>query len=142
MELMTALLGVSMRWLHIMSVIVLLGGLIYARFVVYPAVKGPDSSGVLAAIANRFVPWIWIALACVVGSGLYNFLTKSSYPPGYHMWFGIKMLLVLHIVAVFFLLARVKDDAAKRARWMKGVVFSGLVVVAISGYLRWISLHV
>ncbi len=104
--------------------------------------KRPDSSGALAAIAERFVPWIWLALAGVVASGLYNFLTKVSYPRGYHMWFGIKMLLVLHIVAIFFLLVRVKDDSEKRARWMKGVVFSGLAVVAISSYLRWISTHV
>jgi uncharacterized membrane protein len=142
MELMTALLGVSLRWVHIMSVVVLLGGLIYARFVVYPALNRPDSSGALAAIADRFVPWIWLALAGLVVSGLINFMMKSSYPHGYHMWFGIKMLLVLHIVAVFFQLARVRNDAEKRARWMKGVIFSGLVVVAISGYLRCISIHV
>ena len=30
---------------------------------------------------------------------MYNYATKASYPPGYHMWMGIKLLLVLHITA-------------------------------------------
>jgi hypothetical protein len=138
MEPMSVFLGILMRWIHIASVTVLLGAVIYARFVVYPALK--DDS-IHARIAQHFSPWILMSLAGIVGSGLYNFLTKSSFPAGYHMWFGIKMLLALHVVAVAFLLARATGDAAKRARWMRGVAASGLAIIAISAYLRWISTH-
>ncbi len=31
---------------------------------------------------------------------MYNYATKASYPPSYHMWMGIKLLLVLHIAVV------------------------------------------
>ena len=139
MEPTSVFLGILMRWVHIASVTVLLGAVIYARFVVYPALKDEQ---IQVRIAQRFSPWILMSVAGLLGSGLYNFLTKTSFPAGYHMWFGIKMLLALHIVAVAFLLARATGDAAKRARWMRGVAASGLAIIAISAYLRWISTHV
>ena len=40
-----------------------------------------------------------IVIATVLISGIYNYATKASYPPGYHMWMGIKLLFVLHIFA-------------------------------------------
>jgi putative copper export protein len=134
------MLGLLMRWIHIASVTILLGGVVYARYVVYPVLSGQKS--LLAAMAERWSGWIYASLAGILVSGIYNYLTKTSYPHGYHMWIGIKFLLVLHILAVMFLMARVKDDAEKRARWMKGVVFSGAVILLISAYLRWLSTHV
>ena len=34
----SAVLGVCMRWIHIVSVVTLIGGFIYARFVLAPAI--------------------------------------------------------------------------------------------------------
>lgn len=127
-----AVLGELMRWLHISSVVILLGGIFYARLAY---VAGGS------ALSPRFRPVIWVVLVTVVGSGIYNFLSKSSYPPHYHMWFGIKMLLVLHIAAALLLLTRAGGNEAKRLRSMTGIIISGAIVVAISGWLRWISLH-
>jgi hypothetical protein len=81
----------------------------------------------------------------LLGSGLYNFFTKPSYPPAYHMWFGIKMLLVLHVFGVGFLLGMPPgspEKEARRPRLMTGVVISGFCIILISGYLRWISLGI
>jgi hypothetical protein len=129
---LAAVLGELMRWLHISSVVILIGGIFYARLAYV-------SGG--SALSPRFRPVIWIVLITLIGSGFYNFFSKSSYPPHYHMWFGIKMLLVLHIVAALLLLTRTGDSDAKRLRSMTGIVISGAVVVAISAWLRWISLH-
>jgi uncharacterized membrane protein len=139
---METALGVLMRWIHITSIVIAVGGLIFARFALHPSLaRLPEAQrqSVVDGIASRFSPWIWAALAGAVVSGLYNFLTKPSYPPGYHMWFGIKALLALHIIAVLILLARPRGSYEKRARWMSGVIASGLAVFAISAYLRWIS---
>ena len=46
---------------------------------------------------------------------LYNFLTKKSYPPGYHMWFGIKFLLALHVLSMLILLTRRTSKKASNA---------------------------
>jgi hypothetical protein len=118
---MDALIPIAMRWLHLASVIVLLGGVFYARFVA-------------RELAAGFKPIAWGAIGGILVSGTYNFLNKSSYPPHYHMWFGIKILLALHVFAAVALYRK------EKMRALTGVVISGAAVVAISGYLRWISL--
>jgi hypothetical protein len=55
------------------------------------------------------------------------------------MWFGIKMLLVLHIFATAIMITIPANNEGKRARRMTGMVYSGLIVFLISAYLRWIS---
>jgi hypothetical protein len=117
---MDALLHVGMRWLHLVSIVVLLGGVFYARFAVGDLAKG-------------FKPVAYAAIGGILISGTYNFLSKQSFPPHYHMWFGIKMLLVLHIFAATILYRG-------KARTLTGIVISGAIVIAISGWLRWLSL--
>jgi hypothetical protein len=117
---MEAILPLAMRWLHIASVVVLLGGVFYARVVV-------------GDMAAKFKPVAYAAMAGILLSGLYNFLTKSSYPPHYHMWFGIKMLFVLHVFAVTIVYRG-------KPRLLTGAVIAGAVIVGISEYLRWSSL--
>lgn len=119
-------LAVPLRWLHVVSFVVLIGGIFYARYFV-------------GSLSPRFRGWIFASIAGLLVSGVYTFLTKPSFPAGYHMWFGIKMLLALHIFVVGVLLAAPSGDDAKRLRSMTGVVYSGLAIFLISSWLRWIS---
>ncbi len=50
-----AVLGVCMRWIHIASVVTLIGGFIYARFVFAPALASlpPDASSYSLARPDR-----------------------------------------------------------------------------------------
>jgi hypothetical protein len=116
-----ALLPIAMRWLHLVSVIVLLGGVFYARVAA-------------GEMLSSFKPVAYTAIGGILISGLYNFLSKSVYPPHYHMWFGIKVLLVLHVFAVTI------AYRAGKPRALTGIVITGALIVAISGYLRWISI--
>src|SRR5947209_10953090 len=128
--LLGAVLAVVMRWVHIISVITLLGGVIYARYVLAPALSGlpdPSKTELLARTAKEFRSLILLTIFTILLSGLYNLITKANVPHGYHMWFGIKMLFVLHIFAVSFLLARSSVSEEKRNRLMTGIVMSGLV---------------
>lgn len=125
---LAAILGVVTRWIHISSVIVLIGGVFYARTV------GPLE-------AARFRPAAHWSMAGILVSGIYTLLSKPHYPPGYFLWFGIKMLLVLHIFSMAILLTAPKQaEEAKRNRWMTGTLISAAIVVGISAWLRWISL--
>ncbi len=117
---MDALLSVSMRWLHFASIAILLGGVFYARFAVGDLQEG-------------FKPWAYAAIGGILISGTYNFLSKPSYPPHYHMWFGIKILLVLHIFAATILYRG-------KTRALTGIIISGAIVIAISGWLRWLAI--
>lgn len=120
-RVMDAALPVLMRWLHIVSAIVLLGGSFYALVV----------SGDLAA---KFKPVAYTAIGVILVSGLYNFLSKSSFPPHYQAWFGVKILLALHVFAAMFLYKEGKR------RSLIGIVISGALIVAISAVLRSITL--
>jgi hypothetical protein len=118
---MDALLPLLMRWLHIASVVVLIGGVFYARVAV-------------GDLAMSFKPVAYTAIGGILLSGLYNFLNKSPIPPHYQLWFGIKVLLALHVFAVTILYR------GGRRRSLTGVAVSGALILAISAYLRWISL--
>jgi len=137
-------LAVFMRFLHISSVVALIGGFIYARLAVWPALASfgaAESPALIEAMASRFRGMLYTLLATTLISGLYNYLTKSAYPPHYHMVIGIKFLFVLHIFAVSVLYTMPQADPAKRKRWLTGMAISGLIVIAISADLRWISLN-
>ena len=138
-----AVLAVSMRWIHITSVAMLMGGFIFARLALTPAlavVSEPERGAVARRVIANFRPWLYTILATLIGSGLYNYLNKASYPPHYHMWIGIKFLFALHIFAVTLLYANPDAAEDKRNRWLTGMIASGLIVIAISAYLRWLSL--
>jgi hypothetical protein len=117
---MDAVLPLFARWLHITSVIVLVGGLFYARFV-------------MGDLAARFRPLAYTAIGSILISGTYNLLSKPAYPPHYHAWFGIKVLLALHVFAVTVLYRG-------KLRLLTGAVSTAAIIIAISAYLRWISL--
>ena len=138
-----AVLAVCMRWIHIASVVTLIGGLIYARLVLAPALAsltGPDRDALRKRARDGFRPLLYALLIFILGSGAYNYITKGSYPPHYHMWMGIKLLLVLHIFASAILYAGRDANEAKTNRTLTGLIISGLIVIAIASYLRWISL--
>ena len=116
---MEAIVPIALRWLHLISVVVLLGGIFYARVIV----------GDLAA---GFKPVAYAAIGGILVSGLYIFLSKGTLPADYQMWFGIKMLLALHLFAVTILY-----KGKKRA--LTGALISGGLIVAIAGYLRWMT---
>src|SRR6266446_6082542 len=100
-----AVLAIAMRWTHILSMVTVLGGLLHAKIVVEPALAmlpAEEHSKLAATLNDRFRPWLRLAIVTLVLSGLYNLVTKPNIPPGYNMWFGIKMLLALHIIAVSF----------------------------------------
>ena len=135
-------LALTMRWTHVISVIALLGGFFYARLVLAPtliALPGTERRAFGDQAAARFRPILVTVVFTILGSGLYNYLTKTAFPPGYHMWMGIKLLLVLHVLAATLLYALVPGDEAKRNRRATGIIISGVAIVLISGWLRYLS---
>ena len=140
---LAAALGVLMRWIHIASVVTLIGGFIYARFVLAPALAShpaAERESLGSKTVDAFRPWLIAVIATTLGSGVYNYATKTAYPPTYHIWMGIKLLLVLHIYASAILYAVRASDQAKRNRTSLSIVISGLIVIGIADYLRYLSL--
>jgi uncharacterized membrane protein len=135
-EILTAL----MRWVHISSAVTLIGGIVYARFVMIPAEASlsPDARTAMDdSAAVHFRPVVFAAMAGLVLSGLYNYLSKPGHSVWYHALFGVKILLVLHVFSVAILAAAPKNP--RRARQLFGAAVSGLTIVLISAYLKGIA---
>jgi uncharacterized membrane protein len=134
---MAEILDLLMRWLHISSVVTLIGGMIYARAVLVPSARrlDPETDRVFEeSAAAAFRPLVYAAMAGIVTSGLYNLFTHPGHTPRYHMLLGIKLLLVLHVFATGILV--VQPGRGKRARLLAGTAVSGLAIILISAYLR------
>ena len=123
------ILNVAMRWLHISSMTVVVGGLLCLWICC-----GVTDSAISARAAAAYRPFfLWAALGVVI-SGLYNYLNKTGVPPSYHMVFGIKFLLVLHVLAAGYMAT--KSSSPKRRRQALGAVITGFIILALSAVLR------
>ncbi|MBI2688998.1 MAG: hypothetical protein HYX27_22070 [Acidobacteria bacterium] len=120
------------RVLHISSAILLLGGLFYAWNL--------SKYGKLADNpAYGFRPAVWSLIAALFLTGAYNLINKTNVPKEYHMLFGVKFLLFLHIAAVSLLLVKPATTPEKRARMLTGLAISGGIIIFLSAALRAIS---
>ena len=134
---MDEVLNVLMRWLHISSVATLVGGMIFGRFVMAASAESlaPEARVLLSErAAALFRPIMVAAMTCLIVSGVYNLLTNVGHSKTYHMLLGIKLLLVAHVFAVAILVGQPGNK--RRPRQMAGAAISGLVIIAISAYLR------
>jgi len=136
------------RFVHIASVILFLGGLVYARWVLTPALESvPEDARIKAAAEaqRRFRSVLFTLLFLIAISGLYNFLAGPKHGSTYHIWFGIKVLLVAHITAASVLWATMpygEVNAAGKAKYRTlSIIVSGFLVVFISVYLRSLTLR-
>ena len=135
--MMTEALNVLMRWLHIASVAGLIGGMIYGRMVMLAATRelAPETRKELeeraAALFRRIIA---ATIVCLTVSGVYNIISYTGHTTRYHILLGIKLLLVAHIFASAILIAQPNNQ--RRGRQMAGAAISGLIVIAISAYLR------
>jgi uncharacterized membrane protein len=131
------ILAVVMRWLHISSMAVLIGGAVFGKFVAAHAIDmmNPENRDTMwEDVARHFKPVVYAAVAALTVSGVYNILAHPGHSLTYHILLGVKLLLVLHVFAVMLL--SVQANNKRRARMMAGAAISGLAIIAISAYLR------
>ena len=133
-----------MQWMHVLAAAVLVGGAVYARLGVTPALAELEAEArakVLGTLVARIRPIALAAVGAVLLSGLWNLVTNfSGKPAAYHMALGVKLLLALHVMAMAFLLA-VPPGAnpardARRPRLLAGMAVSGVLILLLSAYLR------
>lgn len=134
-------LTVLMRWVHIISAVLLVGGVAYARTVAMPVLQILPADERLDAwqrLTERYRPLVYSAIAGLVVSGVYNLMTHPGHTRFYQLWFGIKMLLAAHVFAAGILMVRApeKTSEKKLARQMSGILISGLAVILIGSFLR------
>ena len=140
----TYLMQLISRVLHILSAIILVGGLFYLRTILSPG--GTD--GCFGSRREVWARWVGIASFLLLASGIYNFMNifnvaKASgekLPPTYHMLLGIKFLLALFVLFIAAILAG-KTAAADRFRlnmrkWLNIGWLAAMAIVVIAAMLR------
>jgi len=146
------LIGLALRWIHILSAITLMGGAVFQRFVLLPAAAAlPDDTQqkLRAELRGRWSKLVMMTAGLLVVSGLVNFvllvvncnLDKTEWPGRlYHMMFGLKFLLALVVLYIASLLAG-RSALAERARenartWLTLNLVLATLVVCLGGVLR------
>jgi uncharacterized membrane protein len=145
-----------LRWAHILAAIVAMGGLVFARFGLLPAISDLDAATrdrIHEAIRRRWLPWVIAAITVLLASGLANFLlfngrVKAEGWAGglwmrqtsYHALFGAKFLLAM---VVFYLASALVGRGEgtqwvrnQRATWLSVTIGLSLAVVLLSGWMR------
>src|ERR1017187_1055990 len=130
-------LGIFMRWLHIVSVSTLIGGMLYGWLVLVPA-AGVLASEARKALADRaaalYRPLVFGAIAALLVSGGYNLATNPGHNGRYYLLLSLRLLLVAHVFAVGIVL--VTKTPEPRGRLFAGAAISGLLIILIAAYLR------
>jgi uncharacterized membrane protein len=129
-----------MRWLHLSSVVTLVGGIFYARFVIAPSENflPADARTTLdESAAKHFRPVVIAAMIALVVSGLFNYITKPGHSALFHALFGIKILLALHVFSIAILIAQPGNK--RRNRQMVGAAISSLIILMIASFLKGIA---
>lgn len=133
------------RVFHTTCAATLLGGLVYLRFVLAPAIGGSDAEAV--CFAGRRKAWagcVGICSGLLLASGSYNFyLTITQYeklPALYHMAFGVKFLLAFAVFTLMALAAG-RTGLAERMRarftfWLNVSLTCALTIFLLGAVLR------
>ena len=137
------MVDVVMQWLHLLGAATGIGTAIYGRWVAAPALEvlAPEARAkVVSALAARLRPLGFGAIGALLLSGLWNLATHfSGKPPQYHMVFGMKLLLALHVFAMLVIAGLPAGDPARdarRPRQMASAAVSGILILLLSAYLR------
>jgi len=146
--------NVAFRWIHLTAAVVLVGGVLYARYIQWPAADStltpPQQQDQQIQINNRWRVAVAVASAFLVASGFYQVmaiaLPKAGGLPAYQFLLGGKIVIAL---VLFFLVGvtagRSSALAAMRQRvhlWLSLAGGLGLLILLISAVLRYLPITV
>jgi len=144
-------LNLVLRWLHILSAITLVGGVLYVRFAVVPMLESlaeEQRESVGAALRRNWAMFLMISIFLLLATGITNMVLiplQYDFPdegPSYGMLVGIKFLLALPVFYIVSLLNGRSDNAAKfrqKSRlWLNIAVALCVAIVCLGGYLRYL----
>ncbi len=144
-------LPLLMRWIHVVSAIVAVGGATFMWLVLHPAAARyiPDEEETGGryfrdAIRRRWMIVIHVCIAGFLVSGFYNFfavtLPEHQGQWLYHALFGLKFLLSL---PVFFLAIGLSSTrpwaqrfAGRPRTWLAALLVMAFAVVLLGGFMR------
>ncbi len=149
------LLKSFIQWLHVGSVVLMIGGFFFFRVVLIPiANRSPDPKNMISSALRRFSGVVWTTLLTVLVSGVYNFIsflrtaritaqdTEIDYSL-YILILGIKFFVVFLIYTLAVLLTFpypvFEEFQKKPTPWLNITIALGLIIIFLSTFLRRLS---
>lgn len=132
------------RWLHIIPVIILVGGTVFMRFSLVPAANENEASAELReGIRKRWAKLIMLSILFLLVTGLYNAVAKImayELPGTYH---GLVMVKLLVGLGIFYLASVLSGRSAtaqkfreRETHWLNILCALMLVMVLVAGYMK------
>ena len=115
-----------MKFLHIAAAIVWLGGVAFMLFALRSALAGqlapPQRLPLIAQVLRRFFAQVWISIAILLVSGLWLLLGvgMKNAPIGWHIMFGLGLLMFALFGHLYFGPFRRLKLAVASANWSEG----------------------
>ncbi len=150
------LLKPLIQWIHVGSVVLMIGGFFFFRVVLIPIAKRrKDSDTLISSALRRFSGIVWGALLSVLLSGLYNVITffRTARNPNlesiisdyslYILVLGVKFFLVFVIYTFAIILTfpyPVFEPVQKKpSPLLNMLIFFALIIIFLSAFLRRIA---
>ncbi len=142
------MVDVVSRVIHVLTAISLVGGSLFAAFVVGPALRSlsEEAAGVFrTALTSRWKMWVHGGIALFLVTGFYNYIRAmpAHNEVGdkiYHAFLGTKMLLAFGVMIIASgLVGRsrafqfMRDS---RGLWQMILILLAVVIVGLSGYVK------
>ena len=138
------------RWLHLLGVVVWVGGMFFAHVALRPSVQAlnpPERLPLLAATLTRFIVWTAVAVVAIVGSGAFMIVSYGGFsavrwPVHAMVAIGVGMVLIYIYLAAVPLQALRSAVAAKD--WPRGGAAMGRIrhLVAVNLVLGIVTLTI
>jgi uncharacterized membrane protein len=129
-----------LKFLHLASVVVWVGGMFFAYVCLRPVAAAqldpPARLSLWAAVFARFFPWVWLALALILGSGLQALLAIgfAVAPPYWHLMFALGLVMGAIFLYVFFVPYPALRSAVAAQQWPAGGA-------ALGSIRRWVGIN-
>lgn len=133
-------LHILFRWLHVVAIIVLVGGAFFMRVVLHPSTRALPDDAARSLRADVIRRWFMVLRACMVvilASGFFNYLVvmrpRHAGQSIYDALIGTKILLALAIFGIAE--ALVKKDPP---RWLTVNLLLAALLIGISSYAKFL----
>jgi uncharacterized membrane protein len=141
------ILNIASRWVHVATAIVVLGGTVFVRFVLFPAAESlppAEHDRLRERVMGRWRKFVMVGIALFLLSGFYNYLAvsvpKHRGDKAYHALMGIKIVIAF---GVFFLASvlvgrssRFEPLRRQRKKWLLVLIILAFTIVLISSSLK------
>lgn len=139
--------NVVMRWMHIFSAVLLIGGLFFMRVFVMPAsrkkLSEEQQDDFRDLVSSRWRMWVRLFILLFLVSGVWNMALMFQRHTGqtaYHALFGVKVILALGVFFMMEALGSTRKWAEGMRRnwsfWSVVTLSIAFAVILISGVLR------